>query len=232
MVGIEEVYRTYVYNPINFVWPIFIFFILSLLAFLSALFLYINANIFLNFFGVDYYIVLTIFSLLFLYVLAGFYGGVLKGFKLTYETKKRIGFEEFLKYSKEKSLHFFLVFLIKIVVNLLIIAIFYHFFINQQFPIQIVGIFLFVPSFFVLNYFLYFVSIGMVIYEGIGFVRAFTLSLFTSLHNILYLISSYIMHVIVLPTFLLPFFNLFSFFIFYPVVETFAIARMKKVMIK
>gem|GEM_PF-5987466 len=229
MASMQEIYKVYTYNPMIFVWPVFIFLVTSLLAFLSLLFVYINISTFLSFFEFNNYLLLFIFSIFFIYFFSGFFGGMLKGLKVGYETKRRISFEDYVYYANEKNLYFFIIFLIKIAINFSLIFLVYNIFANQTFPIQLIGLLFFSFFFFVLNYFLHFLTIGTLIYEGLGFIKTLRMSFLTSLKNFFYLIVPYTIHIIVLASFLLPFFNLFSIFMFYPIVETFAIERMRKV---
>jgi len=228
MPTLNEVYSTYTKKPLHFWYPLIAFLAFSAIAFFFILFIYMNIMVFFDFFKINSYYLIILLSLAFIYIVSGFKGSMIRGFKFAYETSQRFDTENFFIYARERNLKFFIVYLVKIIINVAIIYAAYLLFINQQLIIQIIGFSFTLLILFLINYLLHFSSIALVLYDGISSLKALKASILVSVKNVFYLIGLYILYLITLVTFFIPLINIFTLFIFYPVVETYTIQKMRQ----
>ncbi|MEM4295238.1 MAG: hypothetical protein QXS91_00275 [Candidatus Anstonellales archaeon] len=232
MASLSDVYSVYTKKPLNFWYPLLAFLAFSLIGLLFLLFIYMNIARFFELANINIYYVLAFFSIIGLYIVSGFKGAMIRGFAYAYKTSERFDTWQFFNYASSNNMKFFIIYFVKVLINVAIIVSAYILLINQQTLIQIIGAFVIALILFIINYLLHFSAIAIVLYENIGALRALKASIIVALTNVFYLIGPYILYLIALGTFIIPLINIFTLFIFYPVVEIYVVEKLRKLDVK
>jgi hypothetical protein len=212
----------------NFLYPLIAFLFFSFSGIFFLLFIYLNISPIAKTIGINVYYLIGLMFIFALYIISGLKGSMIKGFKHASEASQRFDTHQFFNYASRNNLRFFVIYLIKALINILILGAAYFILINQTTLIQIIGAFIVFLIVFIINYLLHFSTIALVLYDGIGAFRAIKASIVIALTNIFYLIGPYILYIITLATFFIPLINLFTLLIFYPVVETYTLEKLKR----
>ena len=146
------------------------------------------------------------------------------------ERRGRFDTSSFITYSLDHARKFFVVYLIQFVINAAIAGVFGFLmlkFMGNLALVALVAVGL-IGSLLIINYLLFYAALAIVVFEGIGSLRAVLASIRMSLGNFFTLIKPYIFYIVVLVTLAIPLVNLVSLLLLYPVAMGYAMMSLKE----
>ncbi|RME79960.1 MAG: hypothetical protein D6769_00845 [Methanobacteriota archaeon] len=232
MVKVSEIYGDFTRKPLAFVFPLIAYGFYTVMALFVMLFFFMNLEPLMEVFNVGSYsyIMAGILFLVWFYLASGFKGGMIKGLYEAIERRGRFDTEDYLNYSLNNDVKFFIIYLVGAIANVLVIGpvaygILQFSSLVIQIVLAIVGLFIL----FIVNYLLFYSAMTLVVYNGIGSIKAIVASIKVSVKEIFKLMGPYLLYVGVLLTMFIPLINIISIFVLYPIALGNALGKLKEV---